>query len=233
LIDRARAEQRGRLDEIESLELLRAYGVHVADARFVTRPADLADAATALGFPLVMKIVSPDVSHKSDVGGVMTSLATPGEVEKAWSRMLSTVRAHLPAASIRGVLLQRTAPAGRELIAGVTRDSSFGPLVMFGLGGVLVEALRDVVFRMAPLTGRDTREMMSALRGSRVLDGFRGQPAVDRNALEDVLGRISQLAVDFPEIAELDVNPLIAHAAGSVAADARVRLQFDATTARP
>jgi acyl-CoA synthetase (NDP forming) len=145
-------------------------------------------------------------------------------VEAAYDEMLAVVTANAPGARIDGVLVQHQEPAAREVIAGVVRDATFGPLVMFGLGGVFVEVLRDVVFRIAPLDDRTAGEMVRGIRGLGILTGVRGEKAVDLTAIGGVLRRLGQLAVDFPDIAELDVNPLLATAKGVVAVDARVRL---------
>jgi acetyltransferase len=224
IIRGAQREQREALTELESLDLLRAYGLHVADARLVTDADQIPGVADALGYPLVMKIVSPDITHKTDVGGVVVGLTSEADVRDAHATMRARVRDRAPAARVTGVLLQRMVQGGRETIVGMSRDANFGPLVMFGLGGVLVEALRDVVFRMAPVGRTDAREMMRGIRGAQVLDGVRGEPPVNARAVEDAICLVAQLAVDFPEIVELDVNPLLASARGALALDARVRI---------
>jgi acetyltransferase len=224
LINGARTDKRERLDELESLELLRACGIHTADAILVNSEDEIRVACALLDAPLAMKIVSPDITHKSDVGGVTTGLLSEEDVIREFKAIRRRVQTLLPGAHIRGVLLQREVSRGRELIAGITRDERFGALVMFGLGGVLVEALRDTVFRLAPLTRDDATGMLAGIRGARTLGPFRGQPAVDHLALENVIGRLSQLAEAYPDIIELDVNPLIARPSGVIAVDARVRL---------
>jgi acetyltransferase len=171
-----------------------------------------------------MKIVSPDITHKTDVGGVRLGLATSEDVRDAFTRMMDDVCQRAPDARVDGVLVQRMIRGGRETIAGVTRDRLFGPLVMFGLGGILVEALRDVVFRLAPLGTTDAAEMVAGIRGAAILSGIRGEPPADRTALVDAVRRVAQLAVDFPEIQEMDVNPLLAFERGAVAVDARFRI---------
>jgi acetyltransferase len=212
---------RARLAEDEALALLAAYGIPVAPG-IVARSADeAAGYARSLGFPVVLKIVAPDIVHKSDVGGVMTGLRDETEVRSGFERILSTVGEAVPGAAISGILVQRQVSGGRELIVGMNRDA-FGPLVMFGLGGVLVEVLRDVIFRIAPLARHDAEAMLDGIRGARMLGPVRGSPAVHRGALVEALLRVSQLVVDFPMIRELDVNPLIATADGVIAADARV-----------
>ncbi|OYV64389.1 MAG: hypothetical protein B7Z72_13295, partial [Gemmatimonadetes bacterium 21-71-4] len=224
IMRRAAAGGRTQLTELEALHLLAAYGVHTADARLVTGPDAAADAAGTLGFPVVLKIVSPDIVHKSDVGGVRVNLRAPGDVRAAYDDLLATVARRAPKARVSGVLVQRQLAGGTETIVGVVRDPSFGPLVMFGLGGLFVEAMHDVVFRMPPLGARTADEMVRGIRGLGILTGTRGSPPADLPAIGEVLRRIGQLAVDHPAVAELDVNPLVAFDQGAVALDARVRL---------
>ena len=160
--------------------------------------------------------------HKTDAGGVRLGLMTPVEVATAAAEMVDAVTRALPHAHLTGLLVQRMVTGGRETIVGMSRDPAFGPLLMFGLGGIYVEALKDVVFRVAPIMPLDAHDMVRSIRGVALLDGIRGAPPVDFAALTDVLLRVSQLAVDHPEIAELDVNPLLAFSDGVKAVDARV-----------
>ena len=171
-----------------------------------------------------MKIESPDIVHKTDVGGVTVGLKSEADVRAEYAAMMQRVKERAPGANVTGVLLQQMMTGGRELIVGLTRDPGFGPLVMFGLGGVLVEALGDVVFRMPPIDTRQAHDMLAGIRGTKLLDGLRGDPPVDRDALADALRRIAQLGHDFPQIAEMDANPLSASNKGVVALDARVQL---------
>ncbi|MDE3128505.1 MAG: acetate--CoA ligase family protein, partial [Gemmatimonadota bacterium] len=224
ILRRAAGDGRLQLAELEALQLLAAYGVPTADARLVDGPEAAADAAHALGFPVVLKIVSPDIVHKSDVGGVRVNLRDPGQVRTAYDDLVAAVARRAPQARVSGVLVQRQLWGGPETIVGVVRDPSFGPLVMFGLGGLFVEAMHDVVFRMPPLGARTADEMVRGIRGLGILTGTRGNPPADLPAIGEVLRRIGQLAVDFPAVAELDVNPLAAFDRGAVALDARVRL---------
>ena len=228
IIAAARREQRDRLSIVEALSLLVAYGIPVAPVRFAGDTAAAARAAREVGFPVAIKIASPDVVHKTDVSGVELDVRTEADLGDAYVRLVSHVLERAPAARLTGVIVQHMASidGGREMIAGIARDPDFGPLIMIGLGGVYVEALRDVAFRIAPLDDVQAAAMLQELRGATALDALRGKPAVDRGAVVDVLARLSQLALDFPEIAELDINPLIAHAAGVLAVDARVVLKF-------
>lgn len=226
IIAAARSEGRTRLSTLESLSLLVAYGIPVAPARVATDPNSAVAAATDVGFPAAMKVVSPDVVHKSDIGGVELDIRSAAEAWQSYVRLVTHVEEHAPEARLTGILVQHMASVdgGRETIAGIARDPGFGPLIMFGLGGVYVEALRDVVFRIAPIDAREAGCMLDLLRGAAALGPIRGHAPVDRAALANVLQRLSQLAVDFPEIVELDINPLIAHPGGVIAVDARVVL---------
>jgi acetyl coenzyme A synthetase (ADP forming)-like protein len=231
-VDRARAARAlagatapgtRKLGEGDALDLLAAYGIPVADARLAKHPDEAARIAADLGFPVVIKAVAPELVHKTDAGAVRLDLHSATEVATAGADMMRAVAAVLPHATPR-ILVQRMITGGRETIVGLSRDPMFGPLLMFGLGGIYVEALKDVVFRIAPIQPLDALDMVRSIRGVALLDGIRGAPAVDFAALTDVLLRVSQLAVDHPEIAEVDVNPLLAFPDGVRAVDARVVL---------
>jgi acetyltransferase len=224
IIETARAESRKKLGELEALELFDAYGIPTAPAQLATSAEDAGRIAEELGFPVVLKIVSPDIVHKSDAGGIVTGVDDAIEAKAVYARIIASILDTSPAATVSGILVQRMVRGGRELIAGMTRDRLFGALVMFGLGGIYVEALHDVAFRIAPFGDREARDMIGQIRGVAMLGAVRGQKAVDVDAIVSVLRRISQLAGDFPEIAELDVNPLLAFADRAVAVDARVML---------
>jgi acetyltransferase len=224
IVQRAVSEQRAKLTEIEALELFAAYGIPTAPAALAASAADAAVRAASIGFPLAMKIVSPDIVHKSDVGGVKLDVNSPEEARAGFEWIVANVQRAEPQARVAGVLLQQMVTGGRELIAGITRDPVFGPLVMFGLGGIFVEALRDVTFRVAPIGDLDARDMVGGIRGAAMLQGMRGQPPVSEAALVDTLRRLSQLAVDLPAVEELDANPLLAFGDRCVAVDARVRI---------
>jgi acetyl coenzyme A synthetase (ADP forming)-like protein len=224
VIARARAEGRSHLEQAEALELFAAYGIPVAAARVARSAGEAAAVASAIGFPVVMKVISPDIIHKSDVGGVALGIENDDATRAAYDAMMREVGRRAPDAHIGGVLVQQMVRGGLETIVGVSRDRLFGPLVMFGLGGIYVEALRDVVFRVAPIGLLDAHDMLDGIRGARILAGMRGRAGVSRDALTDVLCRVSQLAADFPEIEELDLNPLLAFEDRVVAVDARVRV---------
>jgi acetyl coenzyme A synthetase (ADP forming)-like protein len=225
LLDRALAAGQSRLAEDDALGLLATYGIPVARGELARGAEEAVTLAERMGWPVVLKIVAPAIVHKTEVGGVRVNLGDAEEVRRAHDQIMADARAAHPEAEITGVLVQPMVQSGRELIVGMTRDPAFGPLVMFGLGGILVEVLHDVTFGLAPLDRQDARRMMREIRGARLLDAVRGLAPADRGALEDVLLRISRLAIDFPEITELDVNPLMAMPRGAVAADARVMLR--------
>lgn len=224
IIANARANGQRKLGEAEALALLDAYGIPTVRATLATSSSEAVAIAEEIGWPVVLKIVSPQIAHKTDVGGVQLHLNTAADVSTAYADIVESVRRAAPEAEVTGVLVQRQLPPGRELIAGITRQQGFGALVMAGLGGVYVEALRDVSFRLAPIDALDASDMLSELRGAAILGALRGQPAVNRGAVIDVLVRVARLGADFPEIGELDINPLIASASGAIAVDARVVL---------
>lgn len=226
IVTNAQRAQRDQLTQAECMALLRAYGIPVADVCEVTSVEALENAGAQVGYPLVMKLASPDITHKTDVGGVRVGIAGAAELREAFDDMMRRVREAAPHARLDGVVLQHQVQGGRETIVGVSRDPRFGAMVMFGLGGVFVEALRDVVFRVAPIDGTEALDMIRGIRGARVLRGMRGAAPCDEAALAEALCRIGQLASDFPAIAELDINPLLALERGVVAVDARIRLDL-------
>ncbi|MHB8331580.1 MAG: acetate--CoA ligase family protein, partial [Candidatus Dormibacteria bacterium] len=177
-----------------------------------------------LGYPVAVKVVSPDISHKSDAGGVVLDLRTPEEVEAAYAKVVAQTRSLVPDARIEGVLVQRMVPSGREVIIGATTDQTFGKLVAFGMGGIYVEVLRDVTFQLAPLLLEEARAMLGRVAGARLLEGIRGESPVDQDALAQLLVAVSRLVTDHPEISEVDLNPVIASEQGAVAVDVRVLL---------
>jgi len=218
----------GRLyvGEAKAKDILRAYDFTVPEGRLVTSVEEATEIAPRLGFPLAMKIVSPDIIHKSDVGGVRLNLNSTQEVADAFELMMLRIRRKLPEALLEGVYLERMAPKGREVILGMTRDPQFGPMLMFGLGGIFVEVMKDVTFHLAPITSAEAMSMLMGTRSYKLLEGVRGQEGVNLGAIAEALQRISQLVTDFPQIAELDINPFIVAPLGeeSVAADARIQL---------
>jgi acetyl coenzyme A synthetase (ADP forming)-like protein len=224
LMQEARASGRRLLTGEAPLALLRSYGIPSVSGRVARDAAAAVAIAGEVGYPVALKIASEQIAHKSDIGGVRIGLERADDVRQAFDEILRNASQVVDRDAIDGILVQRMAGPGRELIVGLARDPSFGPLIMFGLGGVLAEALQDVVFRLAPLTRWDAAEMCRSIRGSSLLQAFRGAPPVDFRALEDVLLRVSQLACAFPEIEEFDLNPLLVSEAGAVAVDARIVL---------
>jgi acyl-CoA synthetase (NDP forming) len=218
----ARRRSGDMLSEQDSKALLAAYGIAAPAERVVTSAAEAAKAARKLRFPVVMKIVSADIAHKSDLGLVAVGVRDEDDAQRTYRRLVAAAKRAQPQAKVDGVLVAETVP-GVEMVVGIARDDLFGPVVMLGLGGVLVEVLRDVTFRVPPFTARDAAAMLGELRGSALLDGVRGGPAADRGAIVDTLMKMQRLAVDLAhEVAEVDVNPLLVGPSGAVAADALV-----------
>ncbi len=226
IIAAARRQGRRNLGETEARECFAAYGVPVARSLPAATSEEAVAAARELGLPVVMKIDSPAISHKSDVGGVMVGLASQGAVAEAFHDMTSRINRVQPDAWVRGVLVQEMVRGGRETIVGLSRDPQFGPLLMFGLGGIYVEVLKDVSFRVAPIARVEAEEMIRGIRSFALLRGVRGEAPADLAALAGVLVAISTLAHDFSDIAEADINPLLVlpRGQGVVAVDARIAL---------
>jgi len=224
IIGRARSEGRNVLTEIEAKELLKQAGVSVVDTKLVTSGEEAISISQQFGFPVVLKIASPDVVHKSDAGGVKLGLKTSKQVGKAYDDILKAIKKQYPEARIQGVAVQKMARPGVEVIIGVSKDAQFGPVIMFGLGGILVEILKDVSFRIVPLTQRDAREMIREIKGYPLLEGYRGQEPVDVANLEELVLKVSNFVEQNPEVEELDLNPIFAYSDGAVAVDARIIL---------
>lgn len=224
IIARARREQRLKLTELEAFHVIEAYGVPTIGSAVATSAAEALQLAEGVGYPVVLKVVSQQVVHKLDVGGVRLGIGDAAAVRAAYESILARVRDAVPGAQIEGILVQRQSAPGRELIAGVTRAPGFGPMVMVGLGGTYVEVLRDVAFRIAPIGMEDAREMLLSLRGAAILGAVRGQASVPIERIQDILVRVGMIAAAHPDIAELDINPLAVGPEGGVALDARVML---------
>jgi acetyltransferase len=214
------------MTEKEAHELLMCYGFPLLKSRLVRDPSELASAIEEVGFPAVMKLDSPDILHKSDAGGVRLGIKSQEQAEKAFHEIIVSAKRYRPSALIRGILLQQMAREGVEVILGSTRDPRFGPICMFGLGGIFVEALKDVTFRLAPMWETSAEIMVRSIRAYRVLQGIRGKPAADIKAAKLSILRLSAMVANHPEIAELDINPLILYPEGEgcVVADARIIL---------
>jgi acetyl coenzyme A synthetase (ADP forming)-like protein len=230
-IDRARiratiaavqADHRTALVESEARAIAEAAGLAVPVTELAKNSDEAIQLSQRIGYPVVFKIASPDILHKSDIGGVKVGVANDTDARDAFDLITYRAQRLLPDAEIWGVTVQQLIPAGREVIIGMSRDPQFGPLLAFGLGGIYVEVLKDITFRIAPITHRDADEMLSEIRGAPLLHGVRGEAASDLAAVRDALLRVSQLVTEFPEILELDVNPLVVHANGAVAIDVRM-----------
>ena len=219
----AASEGRDKLTETEAMEVLGAYGIPTVPWRCAGSADEAAAAAREIGFPVVLKVISASIVHKSDVGGVVLGLASEKEVRDGYARMLQRVRERAGVVP-EAVLVQAMIPGGRETIVGSTRDPKAGPLLMFGLGGIAVEVLKDVVFRVHPVTDVDAREMVRGIRGYGFLEGVRGEPAVDVVALQEIVQRVSQLVGEHEAILEMDINPLVAFPDRVLALDARFRI---------
>ncbi len=222
LIKKAKTESRTLLTEIESKSILREAGINVVETRLAATRDEAISISRELHFPIVMKVASPDIAHKADVGGVKLNLRTALQVGKAWDEIMASVNAKQPTARIQGVTVQKMAKTGVEVIIGMSRDPQFGPVIMFGLGGVWVELIKDVSLRIAPLTPRDAREMITEIKGYPLLTGYRGAAPVDLKALEDFILKVSDFAEKNAEVKELDLNPVFAYPDGALAVDARV-----------
>jgi acetate---CoA ligase (ADP-forming) len=215
-----------QVGEVEAKEILRAYDFKILDGQLARTPDEAVEVANRIGYPVVLKISSPEIIHKSDFGGVRINLANSEQVRDAFDLMMLRVQRRAPNAYIRGAFVEKMGTRGREVILGMTRDPQFGPMLMFGLGGIFVEVMKDVTFYLAPITQEEAMQMLKGTRSYALLKGARGQAPVDLEAIASALQRISQLATDYPQITELDINPFIVGEVGADAyvADARMTL---------
>ena len=233
VLEQARAENRQALNAAEAKTVCDAYGIATPAEGVAGSARESGELADRVGYPVVMKIVSADILHKTDAGCVVAGVADRAAARRAYDDIIAAAKRHDPNASIDGVLVQRQLAAAQEVIVGAATDPTFGKLVAFGLGGVLVEVLRDVTFRLAPTTSEHAEAMLREIAGAAILDGVRGQPGVDKAALANLIVQVGRLVDDFPEIAELDLNPVFATESGATAVDVRVLLSFDSAPARP
>ena len=226
IIQRQLRMKQYQVGEASAKAILRAYDFSVPPGQIAATIEEAVGTAEELGYPVAIKIVSPDIIHKSDVGGVKLNLATPEMVRDAFDLMMLRIRQRAPETRIEGVYVEKMCKRGREVIIGMTRDPQFGPMLMFGLGGIFVEVMKDVTFYIAPITAEEAMQMLSNTRSFALLKGVRGQASVDIDAIATSLQRISQLATDFPEIMEMDINPFMVGEVGSesFAADAQITL---------
>lgn len=225
LVKAVRRDGRTVLTEVESKNFIRGAGIPVVDTRLAVSKSQATTYAKELGFPVAMKIVSPEILHKSDVGGVRIGLKNQKEVNLAYDEIVAAAKKANPKAQIHGISVQPMAASGVEVIIGMTKDAYFGPVLMFGLGGVMVEVLKDVAFRIVPLTPRDARQMLREIKGYPILEGYRGQDPVNVAKIEESLLSLSTFLEAHTEVRELDLNPIFVYEDGLLAVDARVILE--------
>jgi acetyl coenzyme A synthetase (ADP forming)-like protein len=232
ILDKAKAEGRTSLTAPEGKLICDAYGIPVPKEGVATSAADAAKLATGMGFPVVLKIVSPDILHKTEAGGVLVGMKSAEDVQKGFDTIMANAKKYNAKANLLGVQVQQMLAGGQEVIVGAVTDPSFGKLVAFGLGGVLVEVLKDITFRLAPATREDALSMQDGIAAAAILKGVRGADPIDREALARIIENVSQLVSDFPEIAEMDLNPVFATKNGATAADVRIVVDFSPAPAR-
>ncbi|MCC6022878.1 MAG: acetate--CoA ligase [Desulfurococcaceae archaeon] len=225
IIEEVRRQGRRVLLEHEAKEIVRSYGIPVVPTKLAVSEDRAVEIARKLGYPVVVKISSPDIIHKSDIGGVITNLKSDDEVAEAFRTVISNARRYVPTASIYGATVQKMVPKGREVIIGATKDPVFGHLIMFGLGGIYIELFKDVSFRLAPLSIYEAKEMITETKAYTLLRGFRGEPPADINSIVNILLRVSKLVTDIPQIVEIDINPLFVYEIGAIAVDARIIIE--------
>jgi acetyl coenzyme A synthetase (ADP forming)-like protein len=233
ILDRVKADKRSSLTAPEGKLVCDAYGIPVPKEGVAKSAGDAAKIATGMGFPVVMKIVSPDILHKTEAGGVMVDVKTAVDVEKNYETILANAKKYKSDAKIEGIQVQQMLLGGQEVIVGAVTDGSFGKLVAFGLGGVLVEVLKDITFRLAPATKQDALSMLDGIQAHEMLKGVRGSDPANRDAIADIIVNVSRLITDFPEIAEMDLNPVFATRRDAIAADVRIVVDFAPKPPRP
>src|SRR5437879_1027372 len=226
VLDTVKAERRTALTAPEGEVVCEAYGIAVPKEGVATSAADAAKIATAMGFPVVLKIVSPDILHKTEAGGVLVGVKSAEDAQKGYDTIIANAKKSNGKANVLGVQVQEMLTGGQEVIIGAVTDPVFGKVVAFGLGGVLVEVLKDVTFRLAPATEADALSMLDGIAAAEILRGVRGGEAANRGALAKIITSVSRLVSDFPEIHEIDLNPVFARKDGAIAADVRVLLDF-------
>jgi len=225
IIAKAIKEGRRNLLETEAKAICTEYGIPVTKFKLAKNEAEAVKFADAVGYPVVLKIVSPDIIHKSDVGGVLVDLKNARDVENGYTKIIKNVKRHNEKARIVGILVQEMAPPSTEVIVGMTKDPQFGQALMFGLGGIFVEVLKDVTFRIAPITADEAREMINEVKAYPLLKGYRGTPPADIEAISKILLSTSKLVMEHNEIKELDLNPIMVYRKGAKTVDARIILE--------
>jgi acyl-CoA synthetase (NDP forming) len=224
IFETASKEGRNFLFEHEAKNLCGSYGMPITAITVATSEEEAVKAAEKIGYPIVLKIVSPQVLHKSDAGGVLINIKDEKGLREGYNTILKNVKRNVPDAEITGILVQEMAPSGTEVIVGSTNDPTFGPTIMFGLGGIFVEILKDVSFRLAPITRTDADEMVKEIKAYKILEGARGMPPADQETIVGILLATSKMLMECPEIKELDMNPVIVYEKGARIVDARVIL---------
>lgn len=225
ILDELKKEGRFILTEFESKRILKQIGVPVIETRLAKNQKEALSISQSIGFPVVLKITSPDVVHKTDSGGVKLGLKNISEVKKAYYEIIKSVRKKSPRALIHGISIQKMAPPGTEVIIGTSKDPQFGPVIMFGLGGIFVEVLKDVSFRVIPVNRKDAQEMIQEIKGFPLLQGFRGKEPANIPALIGMILKISKLINENPQIKEMELNPVFAYKDKALAVDARIILE--------
>ena len=218
----AQREKKKNLLETDAKIICKEYGIPVTNFSVARTELEAVRQAEKIGFPVVLKIVSPDVVHKSDVGGVIVSVSNETDVKKSYAQILANVKQHQPHAKIEGVLVQEMAPSSTEIIIGSIKDPQFGPTIMFGLGGIFVEVLKDVTFRIAPIDKDEAREMITEVKAYPLLKGYRNIPPADVGAIIEILLSVSRLVMEHQEIREVDLNPIMVYEKGAKTVDARI-----------
>src|SRR5438067_200830 len=233
ILDKVKAEGRASLTAPEGKLVCDAYGIAVPKEGVATSAAEAAKIASGMGFPVVLKIVSPEILHKTEAGGVLVGVKSAQEAEKGFATIMANAKKYDAKAKLLGVQVQQMLAGGQEVIIGAVTDLSFGKLVAFGLGGILVEVLKDITFRLAPATREDALSMLDGIAAAEILKGVRGTDPVNRDALAGMIENVSRLISDFPEISEMDLNPVFATKNGAIAADVRIVLDFAPARYRP
>ena len=232
VLDKVKADGRTSLTAPEGKLVCDAYGIAVPKEGVAKSAAETAKLATSIGYPVVLKIVSPEILHKTEAGGVLVGVKSAAEARKGFDTIVANARKYNKKATLLGVQVQQMLGGGQEVIVGAVTDPSFGKLVAFGLGGVLVEVLKDITFRLAPASKEDALSMLDGIAAAPILKGVRGGDAVDRQALARIIQNVSKLVSDFPEITEMDLNPVFATKKGAIAADVRIVVDFNPAPAR-
>jgi acyl-CoA synthetase (NDP forming) len=227
IFNKAIKEGRSILTEFESKEILKEAGIPVIETRLAKTEEEAVSLSQEIGFPVALKIASPDVIHKSDSGGVRLALNHMDEVKTAYNEIIESVSQQYPGVLIQGVSVQKMARPGTEVIVGTSKDPQFGPVIMFGLGGIFVEILKDVSFRIIPVDRRDALEMIKEIKGYPLLQGYRGKEPANISVLVEIILKLSSLIEKNPQIKELELNPIVAYGDGAVAVDARIILEKD------